>query len=158
MCIHFLFDMQFQLDVIMIQIKGNPILYIYWNRIVYPEHNGKGGLNMEVTVNFKNIKSSDKLKDYIEKKLNRVDKLFDKPTEARVVFSKEKEIRIVDINLIGSKLNIHVKETGKNMRPTIDLAVDKLKSQLKKLREKIYDHRTQRKPREEVVENEIVEE
>jgi putative sigma-54 modulation protein len=113
---------------------------------------------MEVTVNFKNIKSSDKLKDYIEKKLNRVDKLFDKPTEARVVFSKEKEIRIVDINLIGSKLNIHVKETGENMRPTIDLAVDKLKSQLKKLREKIYDHRTQRKPREEVVENEIVEE
>ena len=111
---------------------------------------------MEITVNFKNIKSSDKLREYIEKKLDWVDKLFDKPTEARVVFSKEKDIRIVEINLISSKLNIHVKETGINMRPTIDLALDKLKSQGKKVREKIYDHRTRRKPREEVVENEIV--
>jgi putative sigma-54 modulation protein len=121
-------------------------------------HNGKGGSNMEIKVNFKNIKSSDKLRDYVEEKLNRVDKLFDKPTEARVVFSKEKDIRIVEINLISSKLNIHVKETGGNMRPAIDLAVDKLKKQLKKIREKIYNHRTRRKPREEVVENEIIEE
>jgi putative sigma-54 modulation protein len=113
---------------------------------------------MEITVNFKNIKSSDSLKDYVEKKLNKIDKLFDKPTEARVVFSKEKEIRSVEINLIGSKLNIHVKETGENMQPAIDLAVDKLKNQLKKSREKITSHRTQRKPRGEAVENEIIEE
>lgn len=120
--------------------------------------NGKGRLNMEIAVTFKNIKSSDKLRDYIEDKLNRIEKLFDKPVEARVVFSKEKETRIVEINLIGSKLNIHVKETGGNMQSTIDMAVDKLKIQLKKFREKIYDHRTQRKPREEVVDNETAEE
>jgi len=113
---------------------------------------------MEITISFKNIKSSDKLRDYVEKKLNRIDKLLDKPTEARVVFSKEKDIRIVEINLVSSKLNIHIKETGRNMRPTIDLAVDKLKNQLKKFREKIYNHRIRRKPREEVVENEIIEE
>jgi len=113
---------------------------------------------MEITVTFKNIKSSDKLRDYIENKLNRLEKLFDKPTEARVVFSKEKEIRIVEINLIGSKLNINVKETGRDMQPTVDLAVDKIKTQLKKFREKIYDHRERRKPREEVDENESVEE
>jgi putative sigma-54 modulation protein len=130
-----------------------------FSELDYPElHNGKGGLNMEVTVNFKNFKSSDKLREYAEKKLNKVDKLSDKATEARVVFSKEKDIRIVEINLISSKLNIHVKETGSNMRPTIDLAVDKLKIQFKKVREKNYDHRTRRKPREEDVENEIVEE
>ena len=113
---------------------------------------------MEITVSFKNIKSSDKLRDYVEKKLNKVDRLFDKPTEARVVFSKEKDTRIVEINLISSKLNIHVKETGRDMRPTIDLTVDKLKNQLKKFREKIYNHRTRRKPRKEAVENEIIEE
>ena len=113
---------------------------------------------MEITVNFKNIKSSDNLRDYVEKKLNRVDKLFDKPIEARVIFSKEKDIRIVEINLFSGKLNIHVKETGENMRPTINLATDKLKNQLKKSRENIYTHRTRRKPREEVIENEIAEE
>lgn len=113
---------------------------------------------MQIAINFKNIKSSEKLRDYVEKKLNKVDKLFDKPTEARVVFSKEKDIRIVEISLIGSKLNIHVKETGRDMRPAIDLAVDKLKDQLKKYREKIYDHRTRRKPRAEAPEDEIAEE
>jgi putative sigma-54 modulation protein len=113
---------------------------------------------MEIAVTFKNIKSSDKLRDYIEDKLNRIEKLFDKPVEARVVFSKEKETRIVEINLVGSKLNIHVKETGGSMQSTIDMAVDKLKIQLKKFREKIYDHRTQRKPREEVIDNETAEE
>ena len=112
---------------------------------------------MELTVNFKNIKSSDKLSEYVEKKLNRIDELFDKLSEARVVFSKEKELRIVEINLISGKLNIHVKETGRDMRPTIDLAVDKLKIQVKKVREKICSHRTRRKPRQEVVENEFVE-
>ncbi len=112
---------------------------------------------MEITVNFKNIKSSDKLSEYVEKKLNRVDELFDKLSEARVVFSREKELRIVEINLISGKLNIHVKETGRDMRPTIDLAVNKLKSQVKKVREKMCNHRTRRKPREEVVENELVE-
>ena len=64
----------------------------------------------------------------------------------------------MEINLVSSKLNIHIKETGRNMRPTVDLAVDKLKNQLKKFREKIYNHRIRRKPREEVVENEIIEE
>lgn len=112
---------------------------------------------MEITYNFKNIKSSDKLSEYVEKKLNRVDELFDKPSEARVIFSKEKELRIVEINLISGRLNIHVKETGRDMRPAIDLAVDKIKNQVKKAREKIYSHRTQRKPREDVVENEFVE-
>ena len=112
---------------------------------------------MEITVNFKNIKSSDKLSECVEKKLNRVDELFDKLSEARVVFSREKELRIVEINLISGKLNIHVKETGRDMRPTIDLAVNKLKSQVKKVREKMCNHRTRRKPREEVVENELVE-
>ncbi|MDM8538189.1 HPF/RaiA family ribosome-associated protein, partial [Desulfobacterales bacterium HSG17] len=69
-----------------------------------------------------------------------------------------KDIRIVEINLISSKLNIHVKEAGSNMRPAIDLAVDKLIIQFKKVREKVYEHRTRRKPREENVENEIIEE
>ena len=50
----------------------------------------------------------------LKRKLNKVDKLFDKLSEARVVFfPKKKDIRIVEINLIGSKLNLHVKETGR---------------------------------------------
>ncbi len=113
---------------------------------------------MDVTVNFKDIKKSDKLRDYVKKKLARLDKLFDKPTEARVVFSKEKDMRVVEINLTSRKLNIHAKETGEDMRSTIDVAVDKVKSQLNKFRDRIQDHRIRRKPREEVIGEEIVEE
>lgn len=112
---------------------------------------------MEITVNFKNIKSSDKLREYVEKKLATVDKLLERLSEARVVFSTEKDDCIVEINLIGHKLNLQVKESDRDMQPAIDLAVDKLKGQVKKARGRICNHRPRRKPREEVVEDEIVE-
>ena len=43
------------------------------------------------TLNFKNIDSSDLLVSAVEKKLLKLDKLFDKPAEARVAFSAEKD-------------------------------------------------------------------
>ena len=45
---------------------------------------------MKVSITFKNSNSSDDLKLYIQKKLDRFDKLFDQPVEANVVLSMEK--------------------------------------------------------------------
>ncbi len=98
---------------------------------------------MEISVTFKNIEPSETLKEYVEKRLGKLDKLLDKPTEARVVFSTEKTDHIVDINLRSSKLNIQAKERNDNMNAAVDVVVDKIKSQLNKFRKKIQS----RKPR-----------
>ncbi len=110
---------------------------------------------MEISVTFKNMDSSDLLKEYVEKKLSKLDRLFDKPAEARVIFTTEKDNHIAEINLSSSKLNINAKETSENMNAAIDKSVSKVKSQANKFKEKVQNHRVQRKPKEDVLEEEL---
>ena len=92
---------------------------------------------MHVSVTFKNLESSDALRSYVQKKLDRFDKLLDNPAEANVVFSVEKIRHTAEINLTSDRLTIYAKEEGENMYSSIDLVVDKLKKQLTKTRDKI---------------------
>ena len=87
---------------------------------------------MQVSVTFKKIKSSDALKAYVQKKLNRFDKLLDNPAEANVVFSVEKIRHITEINLTSDKLNIYATESSESMYASIDIVVDKIKQQINK--------------------------
>ena len=96
---------------------------------------------MQVSVTYKNIDSLDTLKDYAQKKLDKLDKLFLKPAIARVVFSKEKNSYIVDIDVTGGKMDARATEKSDSMNSSIDLAVDKLKLQLKKTRDKVMARR-----------------
>ncbi len=89
---------------------------------------------MQVSVTFKNINSSDALKAYVQKKLNRFDKLLDNPAEANVVFSVEKIRHITEINLTSDKLNIYATESSESMYSSIDIVVDKIKQQINKNR------------------------
>lgn len=92
---------------------------------------------MQVSVTFKNLDSSDALRSYAQKKLDRFDKLLDNPAEANVVFSVEKIRHTAEINLSSDKLNIYAKEESENMYSSIDMVVDKLKKQLTKSRDKM---------------------
>lgn len=92
---------------------------------------------MHVSVTFKNLDSSDALRSYVQKKLDRFDKLLDNPAEANVVFSVEKIRHTAEINLASDKLTIYAKEESDNMYSSIDIVLDKLKIQLTKSRDKI---------------------
>jgi putative sigma-54 modulation protein len=92
---------------------------------------------MHVSVTFKNLDSSDALRSYAQKKLDRFDKLLDNPAEANVVFSVEKIRHTAEINLASDKLNLFAKEESENMYSSIDMVVDKLKKQLTKSRDKM---------------------
>ena len=109
---------------------------------------------MQLDITFKNIDSSDALKVYVEKKLSKLDKYFDKYAEARVVFSVEKDNHIAEISLISSKLNLKAKEKSDDMYSSIDLVMDKLKVQLSKFKEKIQSHRSKNRIKEEMFEEE----
>ncbi len=97
---------------------------------------------MQLSVTFKNIEPSETLKEYVQKRLSKLDKLLDKPTEARVVFSAEKTSQITEISLTSSKLNLKAQERNDNMNASVDIAVDRLKAQLNKYKEKIQSHRS----------------
>ncbi len=92
---------------------------------------------MHVSVTFKNLESSDALRSYVQKKLDRFDKLLDNPAEANVVFSVEKIRHTAEINLTSDRLSLYAKDESENMYSSIDLVVDKLKIQLTKTLDRI---------------------
>jgi len=91
-------------------------------------------------VTFKKIDTSISLKSYIEKKLDKFDKMLDSPAEAHVVLSVEKIRHIAEITLTCDRLKIHAKENSENMYSSIDALMDKVKAQIKKNKEKIRRH------------------
>ena len=95
---------------------------------------------MHTTVTFKKIESTESLKSYVTKKLDRFDKMLDSPAEAHVVLSVEKIRHIAEITLTCDKLNIHAKERSESMYSSIDALMDKIKSQIKKHKEKLKHH------------------
>ena len=95
---------------------------------------------MQTIVTFKKIDSSSPLKSYVRKKLDKFDRILDSPAEAHVVLSVEKIRHIAEITLTCDKLKIHAKENSESMYASIDALMDKVRSQIKKNKEKVKRH------------------
>jgi len=91
---------------------------------------------MQTIVNFKKIDASIPLKSYVQKKLDKFDKMLDSPAEAYIVLSVEKIRHIAEITLTCDKLKIHAREDSENMYSSIDALMDKIKIQINKNKEK----------------------
>ena len=95
---------------------------------------------MHTSVTFKRIDPSDALKSYVQKKVDRFDKMLESPGEANVVLSVEKIRHIAEITLTCDRLKIHAKEESENMYSSIDTLMDKISAQIKKNKEKMRRH------------------
>ena len=93
---------------------------------------------MQTTITFKNIKPTDELKSYVNKRLSKIEKLLEDKGLANVVLIKEDIRYIVEIQLDAGKLHINTTEEQKekNMNSVIDKAVDNIKKQILKIKEK----------------------
>lgn len=96
---------------------------------------------MRVFMEAVQFKADRKLIDFIEKKLGKMDQFFDRIIEAHVVLKLENAGQVKDkvaeirLNVPGD--TIVVKETSKTFEASIDLALDALKRQLIKHKEKL---------------------
>jgi putative sigma-54 modulation protein len=98
---------------------------------------------MNLSVTFKNLDPSDRMKFYLQDKLDRLDKLIHNPGSADAVLRAEKSRNIVEINLSADRLDIHAKEEHIDMLAAIDLVLDKVKKQLIRSKDKLQAHRVQ---------------
>ena len=95
---------------------------------------------MNVFVQSVNFNSDKKLIDFVEKKVEGLEKFHDKIIDAEVFLKvqntsdKENKITELKINIPGSELI--VKKENKTFEEGISLAVDSMKRQLKKSKEK----------------------
>ena len=87
---------------------------------------------MEIKYISKNYKISDKLKDIIEKKLNKLSKYFTKDTTAKVACSEQNDRCKLEITINSAGLFIRSEVESDNMYNNIDLAMPKLERQIVK--------------------------
>ena len=89
---------------------------------------------MEVQVRGRNIQVTPALKDYVEKRLSKLDKYVDNYNfgEAQVTMKVEKESHRVEVTIPVSGMILRGEETTGDMYGSIDLVVEKLEKQVNK--------------------------
>jgi putative sigma-54 modulation protein len=98
---------------------------------------------MDVVFNFKNFEASDHLKQYAQTRFEKLDKYLRNPETAQVQINLEVEKfrQIAEVILHADENKISAQEETEDMYSTIDLVLDKIESQLRKLRSKEKDRR-----------------
>lgn len=98
---------------------------------------------MQIDITFKNMDSSDALRDYASKRLSKLDKYIDRPTEVHLVLSVEKRRHQADVTVSADGAMINAVETTEDMYAAIDMVMDKLERQIKKHKDKLQDKKGQ---------------
>lgn len=92
---------------------------------------------MRVTVNGKNVEITDALRGSVESKLSKLEKFFNKDTEAKVTLAVEKNRQIIEVTIPINGSLLRAEETTEDMYASIDGVVDKLTRQLRKHKTKL---------------------
>ena len=87
---------------------------------------------MKTKITGRKIDVTQGLKDYIEKKLARIDKFFSDNAEANVTLSVQKEQQIVEITIFHSGMIFRAEVANADMYAAMDKAADVLERQIRK--------------------------
>lgn len=96
---------------------------------------------IQISITSRRHNLSDTLKEYVEKKVSKLEKYVQGAGEAHVVMERNENGQMVEINFHGLHKVMHVRELGDNVRACIDKAVEKMESQVRKHKEKLTDKR-----------------
>lgn len=97
---------------------------------------------MEITVTFRHVDPTPALRAYAEDKLHRVVKKYlHRPGNAHVILEVAKDRHIAEITLQADHESLSAKEVTHDLYSAIDLVIDKLEHQARKLKEKRKDHK-----------------
>jgi putative sigma-54 modulation protein len=98
---------------------------------------------MKLQVHAVHFTADEKLLAFIQQKLSKLDQFYDRIVSGEVFLKLDKgEKHNTHTKMLEIKINVpgavlFVKETGKSFEEAVDLALDILKNQLKKFKEKI---------------------
>ena len=97
---------------------------------------------MTIHITGRHIEITKGLRDYIEEKISHLSKLFERPLDVHVVLLEEHGEKIAEANLNTPHFpTIHAHGNSSDMYASIDIMVDRLKSQIQKDKEKSLDRR-----------------
>lgn len=91
---------------------------------------------MKMNIRTRNFQATEKVKQYLEKRLNKLDKLLDKDTEATVTLIGEKNTQRIEVTVPVSGFILRGEENHEDMLTAIDRVSDKLEKQLVRSKER----------------------
>ncbi|MGN1093614.1 MAG: ribosome hibernation-promoting factor, HPF/YfiA family [Candidatus Neoclostridium sp.] len=94
---------------------------------------------MKIDFLCRNYEASDKLKDVITKKVDRLDKFFEEDTKVKIVLKEANSVQTMELTIAVSGGVLRAEVSGKNMYDIIDLALPKLEKQIIKHHSKMKD-------------------
>lgn len=92
---------------------------------------------MKINITGRHIDVSERLKDYAEKKIARLEKHFQQLIDIHLILYVEKLDRVAELNISGDSVQFHAREKAADLYSAIDLLVDKIESQIARFKEKI---------------------
>ncbi len=92
---------------------------------------------MKIKISAKNYPMSDKLSDYIEKKLSKLDKYFNEDVTANVVVSKLRDTPKFEATINAKQAVFRAEMVNDSIYDAVDMAADKLTNQMSKLKGKL---------------------
>lgn len=92
---------------------------------------------MKLSFTGKNMEVTEALKDITQKKLGRLDKYFQKDVEGNVIFSVERNWKVLEITINLPGTILRAEESSDDMYTSIDRAVDVLERQIRKYKTKL---------------------
>ena len=92
---------------------------------------------MKINISSKNYPMSEKLSNYIEKKLDKIGKYFDEDTTANIVVSKLRETPKFEATINAKQAVLRAEMANDSIYDAVDLVTDKLEYQMSKLKGKL---------------------
>ena len=86
---------------------------------------------MRISYTFRNMESSDAIKNHASEKISKIQKYMRAPLHAEVTFSTERHIHRVDLNLTGDGHQYAGHGQSEDIYATIDQVVDKIDRQVR---------------------------
>jgi len=92
---------------------------------------------MLVRVSGRNIDLTQAMKDYVNKKIKRLEKYLEEPINIQVVLTIEKFRQIAEVSISSKSGNFYGSEESHDIYASIDMVVDKLERQVRRKKEKL---------------------
>ncbi len=98
----------------------------------------------DITVTGRNVQVTDSMKDYAMDKISKIDRFSDRIIEVSVIMDIQKLDHRVDIIMKVDHIKIKSHANSTDMYATIDKAVAKLETQLRRYRRRINEHQAKK--------------
>ena len=99
---------------------------------------------MQINITTRHYTADDVTKQYLNEKLQRLERFFSRIIAARAILIKEGYRYIAEIELSAKSMQLVAKEASEDMHSAVDLAVSKLEKQLTRFRDKAKEHKARR--------------